>query len=254
MCEFRRTVGFARTEERARVASNAVAFEGVAEEGHKGRGVPLVEGRACAARVTEVKRGGPRGACAGQRAVGPGPSGPLARRLFLGRIICRPWRVLVSALGKVSALKRRRRPGGGDFLRITGGARKPGRLNQRHWCMTLKTHTIMERSFGFPGRTGATVRQSHSVNNIACDEWFIPGELYLPCGVGRGRPGREAGSRSRVAKPGREEWRWKGRALCAWAGRGLGGDGPGTGRGRTGTGRMTAGGGRQGRPNDGRRG
>src|ERR1700722_18161598 len=60
------------------------------------------------------------------------PSGPLARRLFLGRIIGRRWLVLGSALGKVTALKRRRRPGSGDFLRRTGRTRKPGRLNDRH--------------------------------------------------------------------------------------------------------------------------
>jgi hypothetical protein len=94
-------------------------------------GVPRSR-KACAVRVTEVKRGGPRGACAGQRAVGPVPGGPLARRIFLGRIICTPWPVFVSALGKVTALRRWCRPGSGDFLRRTSRTRKSGRLNQRH--------------------------------------------------------------------------------------------------------------------------
>ena len=50
-----------------------------------------------------------------------GEGSPLARRLFLGRSICRPWRVLVSALGKVSVLKRRRRPGSGIFFAERAG-------------------------------------------------------------------------------------------------------------------------------------
>ena len=105
----------------------------------------LVKGQACAVGVTGVKRGGPRGACAGQRAVGPVPGGPLARRLFLGRIIYTPWPVFVSALGKVTALRRRRGTGSGDLLRRTGRTRKPGRLNQRHWVLYLPAVPRMSR-------------------------------------------------------------------------------------------------------------
>ena len=74
-----------------------------------------------------------------------GEGSPLARKLFLGRSICRPWLVFVSALGKVSALKRRRCPGSGDFLRRTGGARKPGRLNQRHFAPCARKGVALGR-------------------------------------------------------------------------------------------------------------
>ena len=75
--------------------------------------------------VIEVKHDGRWGMCAGQPVAAPTPSGPLARKPFLRRYICRLWRVKVSALGKVSELKRRSRTGSGDFLRTTGRMRKP---------------------------------------------------------------------------------------------------------------------------------
>ena len=74
----------------------------------------------------EVKHDGRWGMCAGQRAVAPAPSGPLARNLFLRWNICRLWLVKVTALGKVSALKWRSRTGSGDFLRTTGRMRNLG--------------------------------------------------------------------------------------------------------------------------------
>jgi hypothetical protein len=105
----------------------------------------------------------------------PVPNGPLARKLFLGRNICTPWRVLVSTLGKVSALRRRCRRRSGDFLRINGRTRKLERLNQRRCAVRAQN----------PHDHGRIWPCGPRGQNLA--------SVWAPQGQRNQRPGRRAG-------------------------------------------------------------